>query len=240
MPYDPALAPGVRRIAGNLGINPSDLLTAMSYESGGTLDPNQWGGAGGKMLGLIQFNPENQKKYGVVPGMPLDKHLDAVENYLRDRGVQPGMGLLDTYSAINAGRPGLYNASDANNGGAPGTVADKVATQMVGHRARANSMLGEDSAPISVAPGVQQQQVSQAEALAPAPGAEGPVAPAPGAQTPSGSFDVDKLLAAAANYKSPQQQQQDDPVMPIATALPPGLAAAQRLAAINSSLSRKV
>ena len=40
----------------------------MSYETGGKLDPNQWGGAGGRYLGLIQFGPEEQRKCGVEPG----------------------------------------------------------------------------------------------------------------------------------------------------------------------------
>jgi len=236
---DPNLVPYLKRTAGNLGINPSDLGTAISYETGGTFDPNLWGGSKNKYLGLIQFGPEEQAKYGVKPGMPLDEHFSAIENFLRDRGVKPGMGMLDLYSTINAGSPGKYNASDANNGGMPGTVADKVATQMVGHRARANSMLGDDSTPISINPAAQQSQVSQAAALAPAPGAEGPVAPAPGTAPTSGGIDAEKLLAAAANYKQPQQQEQDDPLLQIAPPVPAGLPVAQRLAAAMRSLSMK-
>jgi hypothetical protein len=58
------------------------------------------------------------------------------------------MGLLDIYSAINAGGVGRYGASDANNGGAPGTVRDKVEQQMTGHRQNALALLGNDfSAP---------------------------------------------------------------------------------------------
>ena len=53
-----------------------------------------------------------------------------------------GWGLLDLYSAVNAGKVGRYNASDANNGGAPGTVADKVNSQMGAHRAKATAFLG--------------------------------------------------------------------------------------------------
>jgi hypothetical protein len=63
------LVSSVRASAARLGISPVDLLTAMSYETGGKLDPNQWGGAGGRYLGLIQFGPEEQRKYGVKPGM---------------------------------------------------------------------------------------------------------------------------------------------------------------------------
>lgn len=154
---DPDFIDAVRTSAGRLGISPNDLLTAMSYETGGRLSPSMYGGAGGKYLGLIQFSPDNQQKYGVRPDQSAAEQMGAVESYLRDRGVKPGMGLLDTYSAINAGRPGLYNRSDAANGGAPGTVADKVAT-MAGHRMRANALLGGEapaaagaSAPTAVA-----------------------------------------------------------------------------------------
>jgi len=95
MPYDPQLAPLIKRTAGNLGINPSDLATSMSYETGGTFNPNLYGGAGGKYLGLIQAGPEEQAKYGIKQGQTLDQHMTGVENYLRDRGVRPGMGMLD-------------------------------------------------------------------------------------------------------------------------------------------------
>lgn len=135
------LVPAVRASAERLGVDPSDLLTAMSYETGGKLDPNLWGGKGGNYLGLIQFGPEERAKYGVKPGQTAAEQVGAAENFLRDRGLKPGMGLLDIYSTINAGRPGRYTASDAGNGGAPGTVADKVAS-MAGHRLRANALLG--------------------------------------------------------------------------------------------------
>lgn len=229
----------IRRTASNLGINPSDLATAISYETGGKFDHNLYGGAGGKHLGLIQFGPNEQAKYGVKPGMELDAHFVAVENFLRDRGLKPGMGMLDLYSTINAGRPGLYDRSDAANGGMPGTVADKVATQMVGHRARANSLLGDQSAPISIATPVQQQHQA---ALAPAPGAEGPTAT--GNEVPAaaaaGGFDFDKLMKGIAAQK--QQQQPEEPLQPvqIAAPMPQGLPAAQRLAAVMQSLGRPV
>jgi hypothetical protein len=123
-----------------VGIDPTDLATVISYESAGTFNPNIMGGAGGRMRGLIQFNDENQKRYGVREGQSAAEQMVAVGDYLRDRGVKPGHGLLDIYSAINAGRPGLYNASDEANGGAPGTVADKV-RGMAAHRMRASLLL---------------------------------------------------------------------------------------------------
>ena len=52
------------------------------------------------------------------------------------------MSGLDLYSTINAGAPGRYSASDANNGGAPGDVRDKWENQMGAHRAKALALLG--------------------------------------------------------------------------------------------------
>jgi hypothetical protein len=239
----------IRQTAGNLGIHPSDLGTAISYETGGTFDPSLWGGKGGKYLGLIQAGPEEQAKYGIRPGMPLEDHFKAIEGFLRDRGVKPGMGMLDLYSTINAGSPGRYNASDANNGGMPGTVADKVATQMVGHRARANAMLGDTAAPDTIAPPVQQAGAAQ-------PGADtsgqptgsnalgsldGGVAPPAAAAAPAAGMGMDantqKYLAAIKGDQ--QQQQQEDPLMSLSPAPAPGLAAASQLAAAMQRLSQR-
>lgn len=245
MAYDPQLVPLIRRAATNLGINPSDLTTAMSYETGGTLNPNMWGGKGGNYLGLIQFGPEEQAKYGVKPGMPLDSHMTAVENFLRDRGVKPGMGMLDIYSTINAGRPGLYNASDAANGGAPGTVADKVMGQMAGHRARANALLGDTAAPDTIAPPVQQSAVAQPQPQGATTTAstalgslDGGVAPAAGVG-PAAGGTLDKAMGALSALGKQQQGQQQDQgpqSVPISIAQPAGLPAAQHLAQIMQSL----
>ena len=143
---NPELASAIIASAKRLGVNPLDIATSISYETGGRMSPSIRGGADNKMLGLIQFDPENQKKYGVTPDQTAPEQMQAVESYLRDRGVKPGMGLKDIYSTINAGAPGLYNRSDAANGGAPGTVADKVDTQMGPHMANAASLLS--SAPV--------------------------------------------------------------------------------------------
>lgn len=142
-----ALAQGIYQSANALGMNPLDLATIVSYETGGTFDPTkagpttQWG----QHKGLIQFGQPQAEKYGVDWNDPVGSQLGAdgaVVRYFRDNGYQPGMGLLDAYSIVNAGAPGRYNASDANNGGAPGTVADKVNDQMAGHRRNAERLLG--------------------------------------------------------------------------------------------------
>jgi hypothetical protein len=143
------LANGIRSTADALGVDPTDLATIISYETAGTFDPTkrgpttQWG----QHRGLIQFGEPQAAKYGVDWANAEGSQLGpdgAIAKYMRDAGVQPGMGILDIYSAVNAGRVGRYNASDANNGGAPGTVRDKVENQMGGHRRKALALLGID------------------------------------------------------------------------------------------------
>lgn len=140
------LAEAIKNTAAHLGVNPVDLATAMSYETGGTFDEwkagptTQWG----QHRGLIQWGGPQRKRYGVYKGMPVEEQVAAAGRYLKDHGVRPGMGLLEIYSAINAGGVGekFYGRSDANNGGAPGSVRDKVYNQMGGHKAKAAALLG--------------------------------------------------------------------------------------------------
>lgn len=139
---------GIIDAAQALGMAPVDLATIISYETGGTFSPTQAGPRTqwGRHRGLIQFGEPQAVKYGVDWDNPLSSQLGAdgaVVKYMRDAGFKPGMGMLDAYSAVNAGRVGRYNASDANNGGAPGTVADKVNNQMAGHRKKAMALLGD-------------------------------------------------------------------------------------------------
>lgn len=133
-----------------LGVEPVDIGTVVGYETGGTYDPWKRGPKTkyGTHRGLIQFGEPQAKKYGAFEGQSAyDQLTGPVVSYLRDTGVKPGMGLLDIYSAVNAGGVGRYNASDAAAGGAPGTVADKVANQMDAHRAKAAAILGGDFVP---------------------------------------------------------------------------------------------
>lgn len=132
------------------GLDPIDVATAISYETGGKFDPmisgptTQWG----THRGLIQFGEPQAQQHGVDFSSPdaawrsqLNPTSGAIWNYLEGAGVRPGMGLDQIYSAINAGSVGRMGASDANNGGAPGTVADKVAS-MGPHRQKAAQFLG--------------------------------------------------------------------------------------------------
>lgn len=148
---DPRIRQGIIETAQALGVDPIDIATAISYETGGTFDPMQQGPTTqwGQHIGLIQFGEPQRAANGVdlsSPDAAIASQLGpngAVARYLKAAGVQPGMGMLDIYSAINAGQVGRYDASDANNGGAPGSVRDKVEGQMSGHRANALALLGE-------------------------------------------------------------------------------------------------
>lgn len=142
------LRQGIQEAAEALGIDPQVLATVISYETAGTFDPRmagpttQWG----QHRGLIQWGEPQAQQYGVdfsSAQAALESQLGAngaIVQYMLNAGVRPGHGLLDVYSAVNAGRVGRYEASDANNGGAPGTVRDKVENQMDGHMANAREM----------------------------------------------------------------------------------------------------
>lgn len=142
------LRDGILETAAAIGADPIDLATAISYETAGTFDPlkrgptTQWG----QHRGLIQFGEPQARQHGVDWNDPIGSQLGAngaVANYFRSSGFKPGMSGLDLYSTINAGAPGRYGASDANNGGAPGDVRDKWTNQMGDHRAKALALLGD-------------------------------------------------------------------------------------------------
>lgn len=145
------LRTGIIETANSLGMDPADLATIISYETGGTFNPTQAGPTTqwGQHRGLIQFGEPQAQQYGVDWNDPLGSQLGAdgaIVRYYQQNGWQPGMGMLDAYSIVNAGGPGRYGASDASNGGAPGTVADKVNNQMAEHRQNALALLGGDYA----------------------------------------------------------------------------------------------
>jgi hypothetical protein len=160
----PEIKDGLAQSAAALKVDPVDLATLVSYETAGTFDPTkagprtQWG----QHRGLIQFGEPQAKEHGVDWANPVKSQLGpdgAIVKYFQKNGAQPGMGLLDLYSIVNAGGPGRYNASDAKNGGAPGTVLDKVRDQMAGHRAKAMAIFGTPAAAPAPAQSVSTVQV---------------------------------------------------------------------------------
>lgn len=176
-----ALRNGIVETAQAIGADPVDLATAISYETAGTFDPMKAGPRTqyGQHRGLIQFGEPQAEKYGVDWNNPLASQLGsngAVANYFRSSGFKPGMSGLDLYSTINAGSPGRYSASDANNGGAPGDVRDKWENQMAGHRQKALALLGGgvDYTPTGSIADTPQQAI---QAISPVADPEGLFAP---------------------------------------------------------------
>lgn len=147
----PEMMQRLRETADALQVTPLELLTQISYETAGTLDPRQPGPTTkwGQHRGYIQFGEPQAADYGVdfsSPEAAATSQLGAdgaIVRYAKAHGFIPGEhSAIDLYSSINAGGPGRYGASDEAAGGAPGTVADKFYEQMHGHRAKAESILG--------------------------------------------------------------------------------------------------
>lgn len=130
-------------ISNDLGINPIDLATIIGFETGGTYNPDQPGGEGGRYYGLIQFGPSEQRQYGIVPGMSFRNQLTAVAQFLRDRfggvGMETqGASLEDLYTTVLTGNPqGNRNARDSN-----GTSAISGVRDMGAHREAAMKRYG--------------------------------------------------------------------------------------------------
>jgi len=125
--------------AERLGVSVKDLLTVMSFETGGTFRTDITNPTG--HTGLIQFSPANQQRYRVNAQSSIEEQVAAAERYLREAGIQSGDGLLRIYAAILTGNPNNTRASDFSNGGTPGGAAVKVAEQMGGHITRAEGLL---------------------------------------------------------------------------------------------------
>ncbi|UVK46816.1 phage tail length tape measure family protein [Mesorhizobium sp. AR07] len=128
-------------IADRLQLNVKDILTAISYETKGTFNPGIVGGAGNNYEGLFQAGPAARQRYGIDKNSSIEAQMNAMAKYLVDAGVKAGDGLLQIYAAINAGSAKKINASDEKNGGAPGTVLDKVSDQMGQHKDKAEGLL---------------------------------------------------------------------------------------------------
>jgi hypothetical protein len=179
-----SLPHAIKASATSLGIDPVDLATTIGYETAGTYDPwkkgptTKWG----THRGFIQWGEPQAAQYGVAEDIPVDQQMQAVTQYLRDRGVQPGMGIEDIYSAINAGSVGRPNASDR-----PGFTVRRHVREMEAHRPQAAAMLASvgpasmsfeefmDSTPAADAPPANPVPlVAQAGPQAPVSGAAPP------------------------------------------------------------------
>lgn len=135
---------GIVQIANRFNMDPVDVATFMRYETGGTLDPyqpgpiTQWG----QHRGLIQMGEVQQKEYGINldprrgPVSTIAEQFAAIEKYFVANKFDKWLAdnpnatvhqkRLAMYATVNAGSPYKVDATDQYNGGAPGTVIDKV------------------------------------------------------------------------------------------------------------------
>lgn len=161
-------------VANELGLDAGEVAAVMSFETGGTMNPNIQGGDGGRYLGLIQFGPEEQRKYGIKVGSTPEQWSQAILGFMKDRGFKPGMGIEDFYSTILAGSPGRYNATDSN-----GTnVTNAIPRILKDHGPKAKAWL--ESALETVDPGASTANQSPALDMAetaPTTPQSGPFAP---------------------------------------------------------------
>ncbi|TNC05522.1 hypothetical protein FF100_35555 [Methylobacterium terricola] len=152
-------ADALRQAAKELGTSPEDLATVISYES--KFRPNVWGGKGGNYMGLIQFGKSERDQFGANDKQSFKEQLPAVVRFLKSRGFKPGMGLLDLYSTISAGRPGLYDRSDGY-----GTVRSHAEKMQRTEAANVARFLGSTGAAPERRPIGQATNVSDAEVIA--------------------------------------------------------------------------
>lgn len=134
-------AGAVGQVADRLGISATDLATIISYETGGKFSPSIRGGKDNNHIGLIQFGNDEQRAYGANQGQSFSDQMQAVEKYLKARGVRPGDDLSTLYKIVNGGsRDVSGSASDGN-----GTIDEHVARMRSEHTGGAQKFLGGTS-----------------------------------------------------------------------------------------------
>lgn len=118
-------AQAIASTAQRLGVDPRTLGALMELESG--LDPNVWGGAGGKYRGLIQFGPEASREVGLPDRkMSIAEQMPFVERYFQQRGFTPGKhGTTELYRTVLVGNP-RQSGTDSF-----GTNSDSAAKRMM-------------------------------------------------------------------------------------------------------------
>lgn len=117
-------AQAIAATAQRLGVDPRTLGGLFELESG--VDPNIWGGAGGKYKGLIQFGPGARSEVGLPDRqMSIPEQLPYVEKYFQQRGFKPGKhGTTELYRTVLVGNPGQSGTDSF------GTNSDKAAKRM--------------------------------------------------------------------------------------------------------------
>jgi peptidoglycan hydrolase-like protein with peptidoglycan-binding domain len=96
---DPDFNKKVKLIADNLGVEPSELMRIMKFESG--LKTGHQGGSSHKAVGLIQFIPDTARDLGTsseeLAQMTAIQQLDYVYKFYKMNGLKPGSDLGTMY-----------------------------------------------------------------------------------------------------------------------------------------------
>lgn len=125
MPISKQDAQAIVQLGRELGVDPISLGGLMEMESG--IDPNIWGGAGGKYRGLIQFGPAARSEVG-LPNKPMTiaEQIPYVRRYFQQRGFTPGKhGVTEMYRTVLVGNP-YQSGTDTS-----GTESDATAKRML-------------------------------------------------------------------------------------------------------------
>ena len=102
-------AESIARVAKNIGVDPNDLAAVISFETGGTFNPNIRNPKS-SATGLIQFMAGSGGKKGLYYGMTrdqfgrlsFDEQMKYVERYFKERGFdgKRKRDVADTYTAV--------------------------------------------------------------------------------------------------------------------------------------------
>lgn len=102
-------AESIARVAKNIGVDPNDLAAVISFETGGTFNPNIRN-PNSSATGLIQFMAGSGGKKGLYYGMTrdqfgrlsFDEQMKYVERYFKERGFdgKRKRDVADTYTAV--------------------------------------------------------------------------------------------------------------------------------------------
>lgn len=124
-------------------INPFDAALIISFETGGSFDPDQPNSnPKSKRFGLLSFGTTEQEKFGITKGMTFADQLAATEKYLMSNGLKEGMDLKALYRLINNGIDGKGGADDSGR-----TFEENIAKMKKDNAGHAAKFLGLQGGP---------------------------------------------------------------------------------------------
>jgi len=153
--------------AKRLGLDPYEFGALIHQESG--FRPNVYGGAGGNYYGLIQFGGPERAKYldkSKLGKYTIAEQLPAVEQFLRDRGFQPGkMGIDRAYATILGGNPNVSLTAKDSFGTSVASSIPRFKSGGSLYKA-AQTTLGDPLTQSAPVPTTAQQQAAKGNSLA--------------------------------------------------------------------------